>query len=125
MRFRSGRVFFGVVLCLGAFSLSVLGVAKTAKSSVKSSCKEDIEKFCKGVHSSEGRVHACLKSHEKELSSDCQARMTHWRSTWVGCEVEVELYCQKAKGGHRGVDQCLKDHQADLSDKCRKAHDVK
>jgi len=37
-------------------------------------CAEDAAKFCKDVKPGEGRVLACLKEHEKELSQACRDR---------------------------------------------------
>lgn len=40
----------------------------------KGPCAEDAAKFCKDVKPGEGRVAACLKEHEKELSQACKER---------------------------------------------------
>src|SRR5262245_6224966 len=37
-------------------------------------CAADIEKFCAKVPVGGGRIQACLKEHEKELSAGCAAR---------------------------------------------------
>ncbi|MDO8804182.1 MAG: cysteine rich repeat-containing protein [Elusimicrobiota bacterium] len=37
-------------------------------------CAEDTAKFCKDVKPGEGRLAACLKEHEKELSQACRDR---------------------------------------------------
>ncbi|MBU2573744.1 MAG: cysteine rich repeat-containing protein [Elusimicrobia bacterium] len=37
-------------------------------------CAEDTAKFCKDVKPGEGRITACLKEHEKELSQACLDR---------------------------------------------------
>ena len=34
-------------------------------------CAADVEKFCKDVKKGEGRVLACLKSHQPDLSQAC------------------------------------------------------
>ena len=36
-------------------------------------CKADAEKFCKGIRPGQGRILACLKSHESELAPACAA----------------------------------------------------
>ncbi len=40
----------------------------------KGPCAEDAAKFCKNVKPGEGRVAACLKEHEKDLSQACRDR---------------------------------------------------
>src|SRR5215470_9952217 len=36
-------------------------------------CKPDAEKFCKGIRPGQGRILACLKSHQSELTPACAA----------------------------------------------------
>ena len=36
-------------------------------------CKPDAEKFCKGIRPGQGRILACLKSHQAELAPACKA----------------------------------------------------
>src|SRR5215471_15990454 len=36
-------------------------------------CKPDAEKFCKGIRPGQGRILACLKSHQSELAPACAA----------------------------------------------------
>jgi hypothetical protein len=36
------------------------------------SCKDDAQKFCKGIQPGGGRIIECLKSHQNELSPACQ-----------------------------------------------------
>ena len=38
---------------------------------VRQECKADAEKFCKGIRPGQGRILACLKSHQSELAPAC------------------------------------------------------
>lgn len=40
---------------------------------VKQECKADAQKFCKGIRPGQGRILACLKSHQSELAPACTA----------------------------------------------------
>lgn len=42
---------------------------------VHEACKEDVSKYCKEVKPGQGRIHACLEEHDKELSAGCKAAM--------------------------------------------------
>lgn len=63
---------------IAVFALSAgLGLAASLPASAekgKGPCAEDAAKFCKDVKPGEGRVLACLKEHEKELSKACLDR---------------------------------------------------
>jgi len=49
-----------------------------AKEKIKDAaeaCKEDAGRLCKGVEPGQGRILACLKQHEGELSAECKDQM--------------------------------------------------
>lgn len=39
----------------------------------RQACRADMDKFCKGIVPGEGRIAACLKNHERELSETCRS----------------------------------------------------
>lgn len=51
-----------------------LALAAPSAAAPKGPCAEDTAKFCKDIKPGEGRVKACLKEHEKELSQACKER---------------------------------------------------
>jgi hypothetical protein len=66
------------VLALSAgvgLALSLPSAAEKGKDR-GGACAEDTAKFCKDVKPGEGRIAACLKEHEKELSQVCRDRKT-------------------------------------------------
>jgi len=40
-------------------------------------CKADAEKFCQGIQPGGGKIMACLRSHQAELSPGCQASLAN------------------------------------------------
>lgn len=49
--------------------------AVTSLSYAANECKEDLKKHCTTVKAGEGRLAACLKKNEKELSTRCKTAM--------------------------------------------------
>lgn len=69
----------------------------------KGPCAEDAAKFCKDVKPGEGRVAACLKEHEKELSQACKDRKA----------LAAERKANRGgawKRGNRGGGTCLREY---------------
>ena len=66
----NGKLLF-LALASG-FALALAAPADSAETA--GPCAADAAKFCKDVKPGEGRVAACLKDHEKELSQACTER---------------------------------------------------
>ena len=52
---------------------SAIKAAEQRIQEVREECKGDAEKFCKGIRPGQGRILACLKSHQSELAPACAA----------------------------------------------------
>ncbi|HKW37437.1 MAG TPA: cysteine rich repeat-containing protein [Burkholderiales bacterium] len=52
---------------------SAMKKAEERVEQVKQECKADAQKFCKGIRPGQGRILACLKSHQSELAPACAA----------------------------------------------------
>ena len=103
------------------------GDAKMEK--IKQACQPDAEKFCKGIKPGDGRIAACLKSHESELAPACQKLIgrvgTAAREVHEACKNDVEKLCQGIQPGGGRILACLKSHEAELSGPCKAAFDHK
>jgi Cysteine rich repeat len=47
---------------------------------VSDACQDDVQQFCQRVNPGQGRLVQCLRKHESELSSACQAEIARARS---------------------------------------------
>jgi hypothetical protein len=56
---------------------SAMKAAEQRIQEVREECKGDAEKFCKGIRPGQGRILACLKSHQAELAPACKAEFDH------------------------------------------------
>ncbi|MBX3604472.1 MAG: hypothetical protein KF788_04340 [Piscinibacter sp.] len=77
-------------------------------------CRSDSRSLCSGVQPGGGRVIACLKSHESELSEACRAALP----VMERCAGEVQSLCGSA-GGPRALRSCLRENAGKLSPECR------
>lgn len=68
--------------------LAVSGIAAAAQSgqdagrhqrtaSLRDACSADSARLCNGVQPGGGRIKACIKSHQSELSDSCCAALSH------------------------------------------------
>ncbi|MGO9764545.1 MAG: cysteine rich repeat-containing protein [Myxococcaceae bacterium] len=46
---------------------------KARMEAFKEACKPDVEKFCSGIATGDGRIMQCLHQHQSELSDACKA----------------------------------------------------
>ena len=52
---------------------SAMKAAEKRVQEVREECNADAQKFCKGIRPGQGRILACLKSHQAELAPACKA----------------------------------------------------
>ena len=65
-----------VLFALAAVVVLSSGVALAAdqpsSTGPRAACKADVEKLCSGVHPGGGRIVACLKQNEAQISATCK-----------------------------------------------------
>ncbi len=65
---------------------------------VKEACKPDVEKFCRGIQPGDGRIAACLKSHDSELAPACHQIVDKVESAiheaHEACNSDAGKFCQ-------------------------------
>lgn len=102
-------------------------------NTVKTGCEEELKSYCSQVTPGEGRVLACLYSHEDKLSGRCEyalydasAQLERFIAnlSYVAteCERDLDKYCSAVPAGEGRLVNCLKGQQADkISDRCDQA----
>jgi Cysteine rich repeat len=85
-------------------------------------CADDVTKFCQSVKGDQGKIMQCLKEHQTELSSQCQARVqameARMKEMSDACQSDVQQFCRDINPGGR-LAQCLKQHESKLSSTCK------
>ena len=119
---------------LGLVILSTHGTWALEKivKSVAEGCNKEIRTYCSNVTPGEGRVLACLFSHQDKLSGRCEyalydAAVQLERAvaalTYVAneCDADLETYCANIRPGEGRLAQCLKKNEKKLNQRCTQA----
>jgi hypothetical protein len=105
-------------------TLLLLVAAGQAEAAYNAACAEDANKLCKDILPGGGRVTACLKAREAELSTACkdsQAEM-QWRFRRAPdeCSDDVVRFCSNVRAVDRRIVRCLLQNERELSVECQK-----
>ncbi len=93
-------------------------------------CAEEIEQYCKDVKPGGGRLLACLKEHESDLSPTCREKVAELekmiKEAVQTCAADIERYCKGIQPGEGRIAKCLKEHIEEISPDCReKVHGIR
>jgi hypothetical protein len=112
-----------IVRILMCSLLLLPGVTLDAEGALNGSCAADVAKYCKGVEPGGGRVTACLKEHEAELSAECrdEQKAMQWRTRRApaDCADDVVQFCADVRPVDRRIIRCLLQNDKVLSSECR------
>jgi hypothetical protein len=110
------------VLTVALFCLSLLLGLNVYAADTKP-CTDDVSKFCKEVKPGGGRIAACLKEHEKDLSPACkkgiEEMMVKAKETHKACADDIDKFCKDVQPGKGNIGKCLKEHKSELSPECK------
>ena len=109
-------VFLLVVFCLGSWNR-----ARAEEQNL--TCSEEISKYCQGIKPGGGRLLACLKEREKELSTDCREKVAEIEKRLEEakeiCAGDTEKFCKGIQPGEGRIARCLNEHIQEISPNCR------
>jgi len=113
------RFLLGAALGLGlacaAFAL--------AQAPAAANCRADVAKFCSHTEPGRGRVAACLKESQWQLSAGCQQHSDvvakRMSETLQACRDEALQYCTTGEVSSGRIGQCLKRENRRLSQECK------
>jgi hypothetical protein len=98
-------VLVAVLLCLPMPNARALG---GADGGAGAACQADARKLCSGERPGGGRVAACLRQHEPELSAACKAQLPQL----VQCSEQIKQVC--GEGRPRELRRCLQQNRDKL-----------
>jgi hypothetical protein len=108
------------LLALGALALLSNSAGYAQPSALAETCKADVKQFCADVKPGAGKLTACIKSHFKDLSGDCQVAFIRVAAVGRDCRSDIKSFCSDAKS-KAAVPACLKAHADNLSARCKDA----
>ena len=124
-------------ILLGLFALFIFtGNAVAIESvieSVATGCEKELKSYCANVKPGEGRVLACLFSHNDKLSGRCEyalydaaaqlERFVAALSYVVNeCEDDLQKYCGSVRAGEGRLAECLLEkNKGKISKRCNQA----
>jgi hypothetical protein len=86
-------------------------------------CLADAQRLCSNVEPGEGRVAACLKQHEGDLSPACKQQEASFRDQMgqltEACKGDAQKFCTGMQPGGGRIARCLQQHADDLSPGCK------
>jgi hypothetical protein len=117
------KIAFYVPLLAALIAVSSPPVLAQDGQGAGKACKADREKFCADLKPGDGKLNACMKQHEAELSPECaaarQGAQDARKNIRMNCKADADKFCADAKGA--GAVKCLESHAAELGQACADA----
>jgi hypothetical protein len=86
-------------------------------------CVADVQKLCADVAAGQGRIQACLKQHESQLSEACRNKIDvlaqEVKELAVVCRFDIGRFCSDVSPGAGRLASCLNSNASDLSPQCK------
>jgi hypothetical protein len=86
-------------------------------------CQGDVERLCAGIPRGGGRIAACLKANEAQVTPACKTHLASVRrkihEVGEACGDDVRSWCADVKPGQGAVLRCLAANRASLAPQCQ------
>ena len=107
-----------VAFVAGLALLVACSAACAELSPLAKACAADVQEFCADVTPGAGKVTACIKSHFKDLSGDCQVVFIRVAAVGRACRGDIMQVCADM---HGAVPDCLRSRASQVSAGCKEA----
>lgn len=102
-----------------------LARAEQRAREVHQKCQGDVWQFCQGILPGQGRILACLTSHQTELSPPCAEEFARAREKAKGlrqaCAADAKQLCAGIREGKGRIYACLVSNRDRVSPPCQQA----
>jgi predicted aspartyl protease len=107
-----------VAFVAGLTLLATGSVTCAEPSALAKACAANVQEFCADVTPGAGKVTACIKSHFKDLSGDCQVAFIRVAAVGRACRDDIAQVCADMEGA---VPDCLRSRASQVSAGCKEA----
>ncbi len=103
--------------------LVLVAVFAAGSARAQGACHADVEKLCSGIPRGGGRIAACLKANQAQLTPECKAHLDsiarYAKEVHEACADDVASYCAGVTRGKGAVLRCLSQNRASLTPACQ------
>jgi hypothetical protein len=86
-------------------------------------CRADVDRLCPGIAPGGGRIAACLKANQAQVSPACKTELASVarkvKEVGAACEDDIRSFCADVKPGQFAVLRCLADNKFSLTPACQ------
>jgi hypothetical protein len=111
---------------VSTLAIIALGLPLRA-SGADTPCVADVQKLCSDVAAGKGRIQACLKQHESQISAACRSKMDalaqEVKELAVVCRFDIGRFCSDVSPGDGRLVTCLTSNASELSPECKDEFD--
>jgi hypothetical protein len=102
-------------LVVAAAAVTCSSAALAQASPLASACRADVSAHCAGTRPGAGRIAACLKQHEAQLSPGCKAQI----GVIGECSQQAQKVCGPDVSTPGVMRDCFKARSGEFSTSCR------